>query len=495
MAQQRNQAPEVKLSCSICLDLLKDPVTIPCGHSYCMSCIKTSWDEEDQSGIYCCPLCRETFYPRPVLVKNTMLAELVEEVKPHYGSPTLKKHKCVEASVKLQENVCSRHGEVMTFFCRTDQQCICILCSMDNHKGHDTVSAAAERTEKQKELGEIWQNIQQKIQDRKKNVKLLQKEIKTISYSADKAVGDSQKILTELIRVIEKRSSDLKEQIRSWQKTEVSRVKELQEKLDQEITYMKRKEAELEKLSRSEDHTGFLQSYRSLSILTGSTDSPVPKTDRLWYFKDVMAAVKAASDKMQNILTEKLPLTKLMNRDEFLQYSCQITMDPNTTGSWLVLSDENRKITYTDQLNSYPHHPDRFTFTQVLSKEGLTGRCYWEMEISRDAKVAVAYKSIAKLTVALVDGFVKNKKSWILQCDDSYTFVHDRDTTVIYAPKSSRVGVYLDHSAGTLAFFSVSETMTLLHRVQTTFTEPLYVGIGLNGSDGDTVEFGRVMPS
>uniref|UniRef100_A0A8D0AL37 Tripartite motif-containing protein 16-like n=1 Tax=Sander lucioperca TaxID=283035 RepID=A0A8D0AL37_SANLU len=527
MAQQRNQAPEVKLSCSICLDLLKDPVTIPCGHNYCMNCIKTSWDEGDQRGTYSCPLCQETFYPRPVLVKSTMLADLVEELKktghqaapadhryarpgdvacdfctgrklkafkscldcqasyceqhllPHYLPPTFKKHKLVEASSNLQENNCSRHGEVMKIFCRTDQQCICYLCLMDEHKGHDTVSAAAERTEKQNELGEIWQNIQQKIQRREQDAKLLQKEMETINYSADKAVEDSEKILTEMIRVIEKRSSDLKEQIRSWQKTEVSRVKQLQEKLDQE----NRKEADLEELSRSEDHTKFLQSYRSLSILTGSTDSPIPKTDRLWYFNDVTTAVKAASDKMQKILTEKLPLTKLMNRAEYLEYSCQITMDPNTAGYSLVLSDDNRKITYTDQYMSYPEHPDRFSYSkQVLSKDGLTGRCYWEMEISKDAEVAVAYKSIARSGDSLVHLFGYNKKSWVLRCNDSYTlFRHDSHTTVISAPKSSRIGVYLAHSAGTLAFFSVSETMTLLHRVQTTFTEPLYAGVFLSG--------------
>ncbi|XP_028419420.1 tripartite motif-containing protein 16-like [Perca flavescens] len=542
MAQQRNQAPEVKLSCSICLDLLKDPVTIPCGHNYCMSCIKTSWDEGYQGGIYSCPLCRETFYPRPVLVKNTMLADLVEELKktgdqavpadrcyagpgdvacdvctgrklkafkscldcrasyceqhlqPHYQSPALN-HKLFEASFKLQENICSRHGEVMTFFCRTDQQCICILCSMDNHNGHDIVSAAAERTEKQNKLGEIWQNIQPKIQERQQDAKLLQKEMETINYSADKAVEDSEKIFTELIRVIEKRSSEVKEQIRSWQKTEVSRVKELQEKLDQEITYMKRKNIELEEISRSQDHIKFLQSYRSLSILTGSTYSPLPKTDRLWYFKDVIAAVTAASDKMQNILTEKLSFTKLMNRAEFLQYSCQITMDPNTVGSWLDVSDENRKITYNEN-TTYPNHPDRFEYSpQVLSKEGLTGRCYWEMEISRDAKVAVAYKSIGRSGEFKARFFGHNKKSWVLYCDNSYTFIHDGDHTFISAPKSSRIGVYLDHSAGTLAFFSVSETMTLLHRVQTTFTEPLYAGVILDGSDGDTVEFGSVMQS
>ncbi|XP_071347542.1 tripartite motif-containing protein 16-like [Trachinotus anak] len=552
MAQQGNQLGREKFCCSICLDLLKDPVTIPCGHSYCMNCIKSFWDEQDQKKIYSCPHCRQTFIPRPVLVKSTMFADLVEELKktglqaapadhcyaapedvacdvctgrklkavksclvclasycekhlqPHYEAAPLKKHKLVEPSKKLQENICSRHDEVMKMFCCTDQQCICYLCDKNEHKGHDTVSAAAERTERQRELQLSRQNIQQRIQDREKDVKLLQQEVEAINGSADKAVEHSEKIFTQLIRLMEKRSSDVKQQIRSQQETEVSRVKELQEKLEQEITQLKRKDAELKQLSHTEDHTQFLRNYPSLLPLSQSTDSSSINIHPLRYFEDVTAAVSELRDKLQDTLRETwtnisltvtqvdvlLPQPEPKTRAGFLKYSQEITLDPNTVNTWLLLSEGNRKVTL-GQPQSYSSHPDRFTsYYQVLSRESLTGRCYWEVEWrGRGVSVAVAYKNISRTGSFNECGFGYNDKSWALDCyQNSFIFYYNNIKTTVSGPWSSRVGVYLDHSAGILSFYSVSETMTLLHRVQTTFTQPLHAGLWFYGYYGATAE-------
>ncbi|KAM4528282.1 tripartite motif-containing protein 16-like [Odontesthes bonariensis] len=555
MAQKGVQLDRERFSCSICLDLLKDPVTISCGHSYCMSCIKGHWDGEDQKGIHSCPQCRKTFIPRPVLGKNTMLADLVEQLKktglraapadhcyagaedvacdvcsgrklkavksclsclasyceehlqPHYDVAPFRKHKLVEPSNKLQENICSDHGEVMKIFCRTDQKCICYLCLMDDHKGHDTVSAAAERTERQRELEGSRQQIQQRIQDAEKDVKLLQQELEAIHRSADKTEEHSQKIFSQLIRLLQKRSSDVKQQIRSQQEAEGSRVKELQEKLEQEITELKRKDAELKQLSHTEDHSQFLHSCPSVAALRGATHSSSIQIRPLRHFEDVTAAVSELREKLQDILREEwtnislrvadvdvlLPQPEPTSRAGFLRYSCEITLDPNTAHRYLLLSEGNRKVTRMEQPQSYSDHPDRFTgCQQVLSRESLTGRCYWEVEMGgRGVGVAVAYKNIRRAGGWNECGFGFNDKSWSLDCGPhSSTFRYNNKETSISGPRASRVGVYLDHRAGILSFYSVSGTMTLLHRVQTTFTQPLYAGIRLYYSSyGASAEF------
>ncbi|XP_034086205.1 tripartite motif-containing protein 16-like [Gymnodraco acuticeps] len=541
MLQEGAQLDQDAICCSICLDVLKEPATTSCGHSFCMNCIQTHWDKEDEKEVYSCPHCRRSFTSRPVLLKSIMLADLVEKQKktgleeapadlcyagaedvacdvctgrklracksclqclisycekhlqPHYESPAFGKHKLVEPSKKLQENICSRHDEVMKMFCRTDQQSICYLCSLDEHKGHDTVSAAAERTERQRELEGSRLNIQQRIQDGEKEVKLLQQEVKAVNGSADKAVEDSEKMFTELMRLMEKRSSDVKQQVRSQQKREVSRVKELQEKLEQEISELKRRDAALELLSHTEDHNQFIQSYPSSTH--SSSILPLP------YLEDVKAALSKFRDKLLDVLRDKwtkvyltvgdvdtlLSQPQPQTRAGFLKYSHQITLDPNTANTRLYFSERNRKVTSTLG-ESYPSHPERFTtYPQVLSEESLPGRCYWEVEKGMGGiAVAVAYKDNDTVN----EQFGESEKSWALGFyKGRYDFRHQKNPTPIPGPQTSRVGVYLDHSAGILSFYSVSEeTMTLLLRIKTTFTQPLYAGLHLYAPIGNTAE-------
>uniref|UniRef100_A0A674DIH0 Fish virus induced TRIM protein n=1 Tax=Salmo trutta TaxID=8032 RepID=A0A674DIH0_SALTR len=328
MAQQGVMLDQDQFCCSVCLDLLKEPVAIPCGHSYCRSCIEGCWDQDVLKGVYSCPQCRQTFSPRPTLSKNNMLAELVEKLRKtglqaapppalcyagprdvacdvctgtrkqkalvsclvclasycethlqsHYESPALKKHKLVKATAQLQEKICSHHDKLLEVYCRTDQQCICLMCTMDEHKGHDTVSAAAERTEKQRQLGMSQQKVRQRFQEREKKLKELQQAVES------------------------------------------------------------------------------LKSYQSLSSISVSSDLPSIVVRPLQYFGDVSKTVSELREKLEDFLKgEWTKISTTVNivevvlppepktREQLLQYSCQLTLDPNTAHRLLSLSEGNRK--------------------------------------------------------------------------------------------------------------------------------------------------------
>ncbi|KAG7455110.1 hypothetical protein MATL_G00252890 [Megalops atlanticus] len=663
-----------QFSCSICLDLLKDPVTIPCGHSYCEGCIHGFWDKNDRRGVYSCPQCGQTLTPRPVLGRNTILAEVVEKLKTGlqaappahcYAGPgdvacdvctgrkhkavkscleclasycetdlTLhdklnkgKSHKLVEATGKLQEKICSHHNKLLEIYCRADQQCICYECTMDEHRGHDTVTAAEERTEKQKHLGATQKKSQQSIQERERKLQDLRQAVESLQRSAQAAVEDSERIFTELICSIERRVSEVKELIRDQEKAAVSQAEGVMERLEQEIAELRRRDTELEQLSHTDDHIHFLQSCQSLCAPPGCRDLPSVSVDPHVSFGFVGKCVSQLKDRLEHSCMEELdkiyktvkgvnilktpeprplspdcidsaeqqkhtdeakekererqisrhqggqcevsvrrsrsmkekqiskdlgeePLTPFrrprsgfyshtlphkradrpraeecaavgamdgkggeqtlnpLGRSNSMEYllpemsdmnheqtwstqirsrarlldSCQLRLDPNTVHVSLRLSEENREVIWETVDQSYPDHPDRFDHvTQVLCQEDLSGCGYWEVEWSGDegVHIAVSYKDIRRKGIGEDCVFGHNEKSWSLCCSASTcTFWHNNVSTEIPVAPSSKIRVYLDHQAGHLSFYSVSDKKTHLHRVQTTFTQPLYAGFG-----------------
>ncbi|XP_073700200.1 protein NLRC3-like [Garra rufa] len=169
------------------------------------------------------------------------------------------------------------------------------------------------------------------------------------------------------------------------------------------------------------------------------------------------------------------------------KYACDLTLDLNTANDLLTLSERNRMVTLVSEKQRYPDHPERFDeCRQVLCRESLSGRCYWEAEWSGfGVYISVTYKEICRKGNGDDCLFGFNEKSWSLDCiNNRFTVRHNKKSTVISEQGhsfSNRVGVYLNWPAGTLSFYSVSDTNTLthLHTFNSTFTEPLYAGFGV----------------
>uniref|UniRef100_A0AAZ1XSK7 B30.2/SPRY domain-containing protein n=2 Tax=Oreochromis aureus TaxID=47969 RepID=A0AAZ1XSK7_OREAU len=168
------------------------------------------------------------------------------------------------------------------------------------------------------------------------------------------------------------------------------------------------------------------------------------------------------------------------------KYSCQLTIDTNTMNTKLQLSDNNRKVTHVEEVQSYPDHPDRFDIhPQLLCRNGLTGRCYWEVEWRGDVYISVSYRSIRRKGNSYDCVFGHNDLSWSLWCSDDgpRSVWHNKIKTSISSsssPSSSvsnRAAVYVDCPAGTLSFYRVSsDSLIHLHTFNTTFTQTLYPG-------------------
>lgn len=541
MAERGVQLDREIFSCSICLNLLREPVSTPCGHSYCMNCIQGFWDQEDAKGkIPSCPQCRQAYSPRPILLKNTMLAVLVEEInksappaddacyagpedvacdfcsgrkqkacksclvclvsyceshlQPHYKSPRFDKHKLVAPTKMLQENICPHHHEVMKMFCRTDQQCICYLCPVHEHKGHETVSAAAERAERQKDLEASRQNIQQSVQTGESDVSALGEKLLSAARSADAAVDNSERIFGALVALLEKKSAAVRQAVRSQQEAEGARLEAIQEKLQQRVNELRARDAELMTISETEDNGHFLRSYAALSLVSESWERVDVDVRPVRYNQEVLAAIGEVREKLQEFLQEEqagVPAAvanlEPSSRTDFLKYSCNITIDRNTAHVNLMLSEGDSRVTLMPQNMGYPAHPNRFQMHyQALSKQRLTGRCYWEVSRKGRVYIGVAYSGASRVWSAI--GL--NGTSWALLCErGEYSFWHDGISTAVPGPGAAKIGVYLDHNAGTLSFYSVSQTMTLMHRVQATFTEPVRAAIRFYNNWGDVVDF------
>ncbi|XP_039620601.1 tripartite motif-containing protein 16-like [Polypterus senegalus] len=305
----------------------------------------------------------------------------------------------------------------------------------------------------------------------------------------------------ETFETLLKLRSDVTNLIRDYEKREVDKVEDVIRQLEKEIMELKSRDTELTKLLSIDDHIHFLQKLPSLCVPVGDEDAPIiainedflPETLKkdlcdLKKYVEEMSGWEFVKTTEMDVDPPGYTLQNLKSRNGIGKYSCPLTLDPTTANQWLRLSERNEKVTFEDTVSPCLDYPDRFDWwSQVLCREALSGtRCYWEVEwMGEKAEIGVAYKGIERKGWGYDCRLGFSVKSWILSCSQyGYSVWHNKKKTEISAPSSHKIGIYLDYPAGALSFYSISDTMTLLHRFNTSFTEPLYPGfwVGENSS-------------
>uniref|UniRef100_A0A4W4EJK0 Uncharacterized protein n=1 Tax=Electrophorus electricus TaxID=8005 RepID=A0A4W4EJK0_ELEEL len=468
------------LLCSICLDVLNEPVTTACGHNFCRTYLTQYWNKDEV-----CPYCKQTFTRTPELKINTTLKEVVDHfrmksgglnkpevlcdyctgvklkalksclvcltsycethLEPHQNISALKKHKLINPVKNLESYICQKHERPLELFCRDDQMCVCQFYTEIDRKTHRTVPVEEESRQKKTQLGKSKTELQQMVLDRLKKIE----EVKlSVELRKKKKIADSVEVFTTLIRSIERSQAELLQVMEEKQKAAERRAEGLIKDLEQEITDLKRRDTELEQLSHTEDH---------LHLLQVTLSSP-PHTKN-WTDTDVNEeTVRKALSQLQKTLNEKLFQTLI----EKLKETVDVTLDPDTARSHLILSDDGKQVTHGDTEQNLPDNTKRFNwFFGVLGKKRLSsGRFYYEVQVRRktDWDVGMARESV-------------DRKGTIWNSENGYWTI---DEGLILKEKLQSVVVFVDYEMGLVSFYDVKARSHIYSFTCQSFSEKLY---------------------
>ncbi|XP_028681707.1 tripartite motif-containing protein 16-like [Erpetoichthys calabaricus] len=523
--------------CLLCTGPLINPYQMPCGHNICENCFNNCLDQRQNPR---CPQCKGMADPQEMEELNEAGKKLMKmgfgsppsqnyasprdvycdfcvgkkvravtscltcsssycktHVMPHYEVLSLKKHTLSNPDGNLKRNACAKHLKIMKMFCITDDICICWICAMDEHKGHDMEKLKKAREIKQNQLEVKMEATIWRRDDREDELEETMNANKQMKKLVDRMVKENEKIFTDLIQCIGEAQKKLTESIRETEKMETEKNKRVAEQLEKEIQGLDIRIAELSQLHTIKDYILFLQSFNSQRVHPddkNSISSPIT-TGLSW--KDLtqkISCLKLNLEKISQCDIVKLTasvyessafhLLKSRRRQIFLKYFYPLTLDINTAHRALRLTERNKKVT------CWWTHLDRSDNVQVLCREPLAKkRFYWEVEcVGKYIMIGVTYKGLDRSGPFLKLARGNKNTSWCLQCRDYKYFVYDDGVEAeIHDSYSPRVGVFLDCNAGSLSFYSISGAMTLLYRFNTKFTEPLYAAFGFLSADNPTV--------
>ncbi|XP_063791420.1 E3 ubiquitin/ISG15 ligase TRIM25-like [Pseudophryne corroboree] len=499
-----------ELSCSICLNLYTDPVSLRCGHNFCQECIVRVLDTQEAGG-YSCPECRAEYQERPSLEKSRKLSNIAKHflLTPLHSEdsgvscmyclqapvPAVKtcqqcetslcedhlsahnrslEHVLIEPTSSLENRKCQTHKKLLEYHCCEDAACVCVSCFVTGpHKGHQVLSLDEAVRVKKKTLREHLEKLTSRTEDMEKRVQSLQDHRRKVQ----KKVADASERVNVLFMDLRKQLEDLESQVLS----EISREEEeislgilnLIQELETQKGELSRMMGHIEELCNVADPLTVLQDGESDQCdLDNLGNINIPATqggDEKDYDDNVFKII------LHTALSEIFAgAKKIFSVPE----ATDLSLDINTAANSVTVSGDLKSASWKKVQICREETPERFMcYCQVLSTTTFSkGQHYWEVEASNSAywMVGVACASIDRKGTGSKMG--NNTKSWCLnRADNCHLVKHNSVSTTLY-PESPvcRLVIYLDYEAGRLSFYQLCDPIRHLHTFSATFTEPLH---------------------
>ncbi|XP_056437838.1 uncharacterized protein LOC130374886 [Gadus chalcogrammus] len=515
MASANTSWSEEDFSCSICLDVFSSPVTTPCGHNFCRTCITKFWDEQVK---YKCPVCNKFFDTKPDPQVNTLLSQLAAQfrttvrvkeqpcvepaevpcdvctgtqqkavksclvcftsycqthLEPHQRVARLQKHRLVEPMDRLEDRMCKKHDRLLELFCQTEQVCVCLLCTVTDHKSHPVVPLKEEYEVKTAQLGKIEAEVPQMIQERKQKIKEIKDRVELSNKVADREIAIGGQVFTALIGCVEKCRDEFNQTVQEELKSTEKQAEDLIKELEQEIEDLTNRCSEVKQLSHTKDHLHFLQTFRSLKDPPPTRDLTTVEVSPPSY----VGTLKRSLDQLDETLymeMKKLRDDAVLKRVQ--QYEVDVTLDPDTAYPHLILSEDGKQVHYGGVMKVLPDNPKRFTKSMiVLTRQSFSsGRFYFEVQVKDKTAwlLGVGRESIDRKGATT---WIPETGYWTLHYyKDGLVFKDNPPVCLPPRAELQKVGVFVDYDEGVVSFYDVEARVHIYSATGCTFSEPLY---------------------
>ncbi|XP_075175677.1 E3 ubiquitin-protein ligase TRIM39-like [Anomaloglossus baeobatrachus] len=499
-----------ELTCSICLSLYTDPVSLRCGHFFCRSCIVSALDAQEAAGVYSCPDCRIEYPERPTLEKNRKLENIVERfssTRPYAEDtgifcayctkspvPAVRSclqcettfcddhltvhnktldHKLIEPTFSFGNKKCSLHQKVLEYYCPQDVACLCMSCCLvGEHRGHQ-VELLDEASEKKKEnLKKYLDELNPQKAEIQIRVPNLQDDVKNIQEKASNKRKNVSKIFMDIRKQLEMAEKKVLSEVSRQEEKIVSQISHQIQKLEIQENKLSRKMRHVEEMCGVTDPIRLLQES-DITVCshggeedTGGDGGEVSSEEDLDEGLISLTLHRSMRDIVTNVTSE------------LGVHVPDILLDVDTAEEYVKISEDLKTATDSEEKQNRPESSRFVTYPQVLSRCGLSsGRHYWEVEWDQIGKcgVGLSYLNIEK--EGDQSGIAYNDKSWCLVLYDGECKVcHNSDELPLSVkPTCPTLGLFLDYEAGRLSFYELCDPIRHLHTFTASFTEPLHV--------------------